>query len=183
VEMHGGTVNARSNGDGAGSEFVVRLPLTTMRPAAAVVDAVAVFPSTGLTVVVAEDNADTREMLCAILSQAGLSCHGAADGPEALRLIDQVSPAVVILDVGLPHMDGLEVARRIRASRRHRNVQLIALTGYGQASDRQATRQAGFDHHLVKPVHPADLLALLARLQGPLSIRPASTDAPPQFNA
>ena len=183
VEMHGGTVSAKSDGDGAGSEFIVRLPLTTLRPTAAVMDAVAVFPSSGLSVVVAEDNNDSRELLCAILTQAGLSCHGAADGHEALALIDQVSPAVVILDVGLPHMDGLEVARRLRTSRRHRNVQLIALTGYGQASDRQATRQAGFDHHLVKPVHPADLLALLARLQGLQPPMPGASDAPPQFNA
>jgi DNA-binding response OmpR family regulator len=83
----------------------------------------------------------------------------------ALRLIDDVSPDVVILDVGLPEMDGLEVARHIRANPRHAGVRLIALTGYGQAGDRVATTKAGFDYHLVKPVQPAELLTLLAQVQ------------------
>jgi len=124
-----------------------------------------------------EDNADSREMLCAMLGHTGLSCHGAADGWAALRLIDEVSPELVLLDVGLPGMDGLEVARRIRANPRHRGVRLIALTGYGQASDRQATQQAGFDYHLVKPVQPEELLAVLAHLRtsstSPSAVLPA----------
>lgn len=91
-------------------------------------------------------------------------CHGAPDGPTALRLIDEVRPEIVVLDVGLPEMDGLEVARRIRANPRNAGIRLIALTGYGQASDRQATMQAGFDQHLVKPVQPAELLKVLAQL-------------------
>jgi two-component system CheB/CheR fusion protein len=162
VGMHGGTVTAHSDGDGAGSEFVVRLPLTekvdpvplTNRPAASI--------RRGLTVVMVEDNTDSREMLCTLLRQAGLTCYDAEDGLTALRLLADVSPDVVILDVGLPGMDGLEVARHIRANPRHAGVRLIALTGYGQAGDRAATRQAGFDYHLVKPVQPAELLALLA---------------------
>jgi CheY-like chemotaxis protein len=86
------------------------------------------------------------------------------DGLAALGLLDEVTPDVAILDVGLPGMDGLEVARRIRANPRHGGVRLIALTGYGQASDRRATRRAGFDYHLVKPVQPSELLAVLAQL-------------------
>ena len=178
VEMHGGTVSAYSDGDGAGSEFAVRLPLTTLakspdaRPQSSVS-----APPAGTTVVVVEDNADSREMLCAMLGHTGLSCHGAADGWAALRLIDEVSPELVLLDVGLPGMDGLEVARRIRANPRHRGVRLIALTGYGQASDRQATQQAGFDYHLVKPVQPEELLAVLAHLRtsstSPSAVLPA----------
>ena len=97
-----------------------------------------------------------------MLKLAGATCHSARDGRSALALIDEVSPDVVILDVGLPHLDGLEVARRIRSNPRHAGVRLIALTGYGLASDRQATAEAGFDHHLTKPVQPADLFSAIA---------------------
>lgn len=172
VEMHGGSVRARSDGDGKGSEFTVRLPLTTLseQPQTDGQTSSSTLAS-GTTVVVVEDNADSREMLCSMLVHAGLSCHGAADGWTALRLIDEVSPEIVILDVGLPGMDGLEIGRRIRSNPRHRKVRLIALTGYGQASDRDATTRAGFDHHLVKPVQPTDLLALLGQLAGPVTSR------------
>jgi two-component system, chemotaxis family, CheB/CheR fusion protein len=166
VEMHGGTVSARSEGDGAGSEFTVRLPLTALSAEAhAQDDCELSAPPPGTTVLVVEDYADSREVLCAMLSGAGLICHGAPDGHSALRLLDEVSPNIVILDVGLPGMDGLEVARRIRSIPRHRGIGLVALTGYGQASDREATSQAGFDHHLVKPVQPAELLKALAGLR------------------
>jgi two-component system CheB/CheR fusion protein len=165
VEMHGGTVTAHSDGDGAGSEFTVRLPLTTLSEPVPSEDGTASWTPPGSTVVIVEDNADSREMLCAMLRHAGLVCHDAPDGMTALRLIDDVSPDVVILDVGLPEMDGLEVARHIRANPRHAGVRLIALTGYGQAGDRVATTKAGFDYHLVKPVQPAELLTLLAQVQ------------------
>ena len=168
VEMHGGTVTARSEGDGRGSEFAVRLPLVTRVDFAPTPDgSPEPAPPSGLTVVVVEDNADSREMLCAMLTHAGLVCHDAADGMAALALIDEVLPDVVILDVGLPIMDGLEVARRIRSNPRLANTRLVALTGYGQAADRIATARAGFNHHLVKPVQPADLLALLSRFNAP----------------
>ena len=164
VQMHGGSVTANSDGDGAGSEFTVRLPLTTGRETAVAQDRPASLTQpSGITVLIVEDNADSREMLCAMLRHAGLACHDAPDGLTALRLVDEVLPDVVILDVGLPEMDGLEVARRIRANPRYGDVRLIALTGYGQAGDRAATKQAGFDYHLVKPVQPAELLTLLAQ--------------------
>lgn len=171
VEKHGGTVCACSDGDGKGSELIVRLPLTTVEGGERAPETPNRMAAiSGTTVVVVEDSADSRDALCAMLNAAGAACHGAADGSAALRLIDEVSPDLVILDIGLPQMDGLEVARRIRANPRHRAVRLIALTGYGQAADRQATRDAGFDHHLVKPVQPAELLALLGarpRAEGP----------------
>jgi two-component system CheB/CheR fusion protein len=177
VEMHGGTVNARSDGDGAGSEFTVRLPLTALSAEAQMPDDAALSaPPPGTTVVVVEDYADSRDVLCAMLSGAGLVCHGAPDGPAALRLVDEVSPDILILDVGLPGMDGLEVARRIRANPRHNGIRLIALTGYGQAGDREATRRAGFDHHLVKPVQPAELLRALAEVQP--SVTPPASPRP-----
>ena len=163
VEMHGGTVSAHSDGDGKGSEFAVRLP-TTSAPADTPNQDEATTSGipAGLTVVVVEDNADSLEMLCSMLKLAGASCHSAGDGRSALALVDKVSPDVVILDVGLPYLDGLEVARRIRSNPRHAGVRLIALTGYGLASDRQATAKAGFDHHLVKPVQPADLFKAIS---------------------
>jgi two-component system CheB/CheR fusion protein len=143
----------------------VRLPLTTPPAPALDDESRALAPASGTTVLIVEDNTDSREMLCAMLRHAGLECHDAADGVTAFRLIDEVSPDIVILDVGLPEMDGLEVARRIRANPRHAGVRLIALTGYGQTSDRQATREAGFDYHMVKPVQPDELLALLAQIR------------------
>jgi two-component system, chemotaxis family, CheB/CheR fusion protein len=179
VEMHNGTVTARSDGDGTGSEFAVRLPLTTLsEPANAEHQTPASTLPPGTSVVVVEDNADSREMLCTMLEHAGLTCHGAADGWAALRLIEEVSPEIVILDVGLPGMDGLEIARRIRSDSRYPGIHLIALTGYGQASDRDATTQAGFDYHLVKPVQPAELVAVLARLRA--ASRPSAEAPPPR---
>jgi two-component system CheB/CheR fusion protein len=166
VEMHGGSVNARSDGAAKGSEFTVRLPLTAVSQMAHTEDPLRQSgPAPGTTVLVVEDNEDSRELLCTMLTQAGLCCYGAADGWAALRLLDEVCPQIVILDVGLPGMDGLEVARRIRSSRQRGGLCLIALTGYGRASDRQATTQAGFDYHLVKPVQPDELLTVLARAQ------------------
>ena len=170
VELHGGTVSARSDGEGNGSEFIVRLPSATRPASAAQVEPPAPALPANLTVLIVEDNADSREMLCAILARAGLMCQGAADGHEALALVDQFNPDVVILDVGLPGMDGLETARRIRANPRHKATRLIALTGYGRDTDRQATRDAGFDYHITKPVQPEDLLELLARASADVSV-------------
>jgi two-component system, chemotaxis family, CheB/CheR fusion protein len=166
VDMHGGTVTAFSEGEGRGSEFVVRLPRATQSEASRDPETSPAFlPASGTAVLIVEDNADSREMLCTMLRHAGLLCHDAPDGQTGLRLLEEVSPDAIILDVGLPGMDGLEVARRIRANPRYAAVRLIALTGYGQTSDREATRQAGFDYHMVKPVQPADLLAVLAQLR------------------
>jgi two-component system CheB/CheR fusion protein len=175
VAMHGGTVAAHSEGEGKGSEFVVRLPAAAAPAAAAPSEAVRPPlppPPHAANVVVVEDNADSREMLCAILGRAGLECRSAASGPEALALVDQAPPDIVILDVGLPGLDGLEIARRIRADSRLAGVRLVALTGYGQAADRAASTAAGFDDHLVKPVHPQQILALLAGMRGDGSAGP-----------
>jgi two-component system CheB/CheR fusion protein len=165
VDLHGGRVTAHSAGEGLGSEFVVRLPLA--EAADADLEAVptprgrARVPA-GARVVVVEDNADSREMLCALLGLSGFECYPAENGAAALRLVEEVGPDVVILDVGLPGMNGFEVARRIRRNPRHEGVRLVALTGYGQTADRAASDEAGFDDHLVKPVHADQLLTLLA---------------------
>jgi two-component system CheB/CheR fusion protein len=163
VTMHGGTVTAHSDGEGLGSEFLVRLPLVE---APAVHELPLPGPRAALAagatrLVVVEDNADSREILCELLKDAGFECHAVETGSAALGLLDDVRPDVVILDVGLPEMDGFEIARHIRANPRHAGVALIALTGYGQAGDRVASREAGFDVHLVKPVHAEQLITLL----------------------
>jgi two-component system, chemotaxis family, CheB/CheR fusion protein len=176
VEMHGGRVTARSDGEGKGAEFVVLLPLAGL-PANLVVPLAPqmLLPAPapqGARIVVVEDNADSREALCAFLERAGLECDTAATGGAAVDLIDQVSPDVVILDLGLPELDGFEVARRVRANPKHSNVRLIALTGYGQEADRASTLQAGFNEHLVKPVHGERLLRALANTQAPAVLDP-----------
>jgi two-component system CheB/CheR fusion protein len=116
--------------------------------------------------VVVEDQADSREALCELLSQEGFACRTAENGSEGLALIDEVLPDVAILDVGLPGMDGFEVARRQRSDPRHSGMFLIALTGYGQASERARGQDAGFNEHLVKPVNVDELVGLLGELRG-----------------
>jgi two-component system CheB/CheR fusion protein len=187
VAKHGGTVSARSDGEGRGSEFVVRLP--TVAPvrelgSAAVAADGSGSPSAGLKltpgsrIVVIEDNSDSREMLCALLSQIGFECRSSDNGASGLALIDEFKPAAAIVDIGLPGIDGLELARRVRASRQHPDIHLIALTGYGQPSDRESALQAGFDEHLVKPVELAAFQLWLgegaegARAEGPPAARP-----------
>jgi two-component system, chemotaxis family, CheB/CheR fusion protein len=171
VNMHGGTVQVFSEGEGKGCEFVVRLPLSDMRETAAEPPASLPRPvrgalKDGATIVVVEDQADSREALCELLSQEGFACRTAENGAEGLVLIDEVLPDVAILDVGLPGMDGFEIARRLRADPRHAGMFLIALTGYGQASERARGREAGFDEHLVKPVNVEEFLRLLTELRG-----------------
>jgi two-component system CheB/CheR fusion protein len=166
VSMHGGTVVASSEGAGKGSEFTVRLPLrqapadeSTPPPKRPVP-----LPESA-SIVLVEDNADSRELLCELLAGAGFRCHTAATGTAALALIDEVRPDIAILDVGLPEMDGLEVARRVRSDPKHDKTRLIAMTGYGRASDRATAKSVGFEQHLVKPVDTEELLGLLARLK------------------
>ncbi|WP_437835845.1 chemotaxis protein CheB [Sorangium sp. So ce1153] len=163
VEKHGGTVSARSDGEGKGSEFEVRLPVTE-RPRekeAARGSLLRKFPK-GSRVVVVEDNADGREALCALLKRAGFECHSTDHGIAGIELMDAVLPHIAIVDIGLPGIDGLEFARRVREKGQHKDVYLIALTGYGQQHDREKACEAGFDEHLVKPVDLATLKRLLA---------------------
>jgi CheY-like chemotaxis protein len=110
---------------------------------------------------VVEDNADARDMLCDLLTSVGFECRSVGDGVEALALIESFQPRVAIIDVGLPGIDGFELARRIRRETRNANVTLIAVTGYGQMADRVSALDAGFDAHLVKPVKFEQLAPLL----------------------
>ena len=150
VEMHDGRVEARSEGLGAGSEFVVELPILAGRAALAEkVEAAGRFPSRRLLIV--DDNADAGETLGALLTALGSTVSIAHSGREALDRLPGFAPDAVLLDIGMPEMDGCEIARRIRQMPEYRNVLLIALSGWGQEHDQQRSRAAGFDHHLVKP--------------------------------
>jgi PAS domain S-box-containing protein len=171
VGLHGGTVEARSDGAGRGSLFVVRLPAVPL-PADELAPPPAIAPSSPgqLHIVLIEDNDDAREILHVALTLAGHRVWDAADGRAGVELVASRAPDVAIVDVGLPGLDGYEVARLIRAGARGASVRLIALTGYGQAEDRQRALSAGFDAHLTKPVAPERVAAAIA------DVRPARRD-------
>jgi signal transduction histidine kinase/CheY-like chemotaxis protein len=164
VQMHGGRVAARSAGRGQGSEFEVRLP--RIAPPAAVIaeSRAASLPPPSLQMVVIDDNEDGRDTLQALLESTGHRVATAADGRRGVDLILMARPDVAIVDIGLPELDGYEVARRIRAEVNGTRPYLIAMTGYGQPEDRRRAFEAGFDRHLVKPVQPEMLQKLLAEL-------------------
>ncbi|MGQ0704450.1 MAG: response regulator [Gemmatimonadales bacterium] len=164
VELHGGRVSAESAGLGQGSRFTIRLPgLVAVEPASRspeeVVPVAVECPP--LRVLVVDDNRDAAESLTRLLELGGHTVRLAHEGQEALRLARAELPAVVLLDIGLPGMDGYEICRRLRQSGLA-GALIVAMTGYGQERDRVLSQEAGFDTHLVKPVHPADLLKLMA---------------------
>jgi len=165
VELHGGEIIAASDGLDRGSEFTVRLPLFASEPAAA--GATNIVPPKDQVVpvrrniLIADDNQDALESLALMLRLEGHEVHCASDGEEALALAGLQRPEIVVLDVGMPKLDGCEVARRIRAESWGRGAVLVALTGWGQDVDRRRSREAGFDMHLVKPVDPATICDML----------------------
>jgi CheY-like chemotaxis protein len=164
VEMHGGSVTARSEGLGRGSEFVVRLPAPAVTtPARPPEDRSASGPGyPRRRILVVDDNVDSAKSLARLLARLyGQEVRVAHDGPEALSIADEFRPEVVLLDIGLPGMDGNEVARRLRVRPEFEGVLIVALTGWGQESDVERSRAAGFDHHLVKPASPEAILELL----------------------
>jgi signal transduction histidine kinase/CheY-like chemotaxis protein len=165
VEMHGGKVIAASPGLGQGSTFTVELPVAA-RPTPAIAATAHDQEETGarsLRLLIVDDNRDAADTLGVLLQMLGNETRVVYDGESAVALAEEYRPDFVLLDIGLPKLDGYGVARRIRQQPWGRNIVLIATTGWGQASDREAARHAGFDHHLVKPVDPDALSAILAR--------------------
>jgi PAS domain S-box-containing protein len=167
VEMHGGIVEARSEGPGKGSEFIVRLPTyepqgNESQPPEQEVNERDRAAATGCRVLVVDDNRDAATTLAAILRITGNDVRTAHDGVEALQVAEPFRPDCILLDIGLPGMNGYEVARRLREAPWGKGVVLVALTGWGQEGDRQRSRDAGFDHHLVKPIDYSALEQLLA---------------------
>jgi len=164
VEMHGGRVEAHSEGSGRGSEFIVHLPLSAgsrqdpdapRQPAAGV---------RTRRILVVDDNADAAQAMATMLGLLGHEVDAAFDGEQALDLAGRIRPEVILMDLGMPGMNGYVAARRIRQSEWGRNVLLVAVTGWGQQADRAASEQAGFDHHLVKPVELDAVQSLVAQL-------------------
>jgi PAS domain S-box-containing protein len=165
VELHGGSVEARSEGEGRGSEFIIRLPTvagpaeepgpTANRPVGKVA---------GHRVLIADDNADAADSLAMMLRIMGNEVRTAHDGQAAVEVAADFRPDVILLDIGMPRLSGHEACGRIRALRGGKDAHIVALTGWGQKNDRVRSRQAGFDGHLVKPIEPAALEKLLAEL-------------------
>jgi PAS domain S-box-containing protein len=161
VELHGGSVSATSDGPGRGSEFTLRLPLVEASRATATSETAPAAPVRRWRVLIVEDNADARESLQLLLELAGHEVETAEDGPGGLRKMATFGPDVALIDVGLPGIDGYEVARQLREMPQGKATRLIALTGYGQAEDRRRALAAGFDVHITKPVDPDQLQRLL----------------------
>jgi CheY-like chemotaxis protein len=167
VEMHGGQVEARSEGLGKGAEFVVRLPTVAgaEEPAAAGRDDQPAAPNSSLRILIVDDNRDGADSLAMLLRLMGNDTRTAYDGQEGVTLAGAFRPDVLLLDIGLPKLNGHEACRRIREQPWGKRAVLIAVTGWGQEEDRRRSHEAGFDFHLTKPVAPHDLLKLLAGLR------------------
>jgi two-component system, chemotaxis family, CheB/CheR fusion protein len=166
VEVHGGTVEAHSEGPGRGSEFVVRLPIfletaRTETNGPALNEA----PMTGHRILIVDDNRDATSSLEILLTMIGNQTRTAHDGLEAVEAAAAFRPHVVLLDISLPKLNGYDVCRHIRAQPWGKNMVLMALTGWGQAEDRRLSKEAGFDHHLVKPLDFTTFTTLLATLK------------------
>ena len=180
IQLHGGEITAHSGGAGRGSEFAVTLPVveahesTNGRPRAASERAPLNAPP--LSIVIVEDNEDARSSLKQLLQHGGHSVHAAADGRSGLELILSAQPDVALIDIGLPMLNGYELARKIRNHEQLNDVHLIALTGYGLPADQTAATDAGFDTHLTKPLNISSLNELLTRLSADTAgcVNPAS---------
>ena len=169
VELHGGSVSAHSEGVGRGSVFTVRLPLPALHDDPALLpgaaqSSVPAAPGTPLHLMLVDDNVDAANTLAMLLEMQGYNVSVAYRAQDALERAALDPPGIFLLDIGLPDMDGYELARRLREQQPTGDAVLIALTGYGQAQDRERSEQAGFDHHLVKPVEIERLSALLAQV-------------------
>jgi CheY-like chemotaxis protein len=164
AQMHEGSLQAHSEGPGRGAEFTLRLPLAQEEatPAHAPGKAAAAAPLGAVRVLVVDDNPDAADTLDMLLRVLGAEVRVARDGLQAIEAFAPFDPDVVLLDIGMPGMDGYEVVRTLRRHHAGHRARMIALTGWGQENDRARGRDAGFDHHLVKPADIAALEALLA---------------------
>jgi CheY-like chemotaxis protein/two-component sensor histidine kinase len=162
VQLHGGMVTARSAGPGLGSEFEVRLPILEDVARPEEVEPHRSNEIVGRRILVVDDNRDSADSIATLLELSGHRSFVAHDGLAAVEAAERLRPDVVLLDVGLPKLSGLEACRRIRRHAWGKGLVIVALTGWGQESDRRKTKEAGFDAHLVKPVDYSDLLQLIS---------------------
>jgi CheY-like chemotaxis protein len=160
VEMHGGRVEARSSGDGQGAEFTVRLPVAAAPGSTATAAQIKTTARSGRRVLVVDDNTDAADTLADLLRIEGFNVRSANSGEVALSVATEFTPDVAFIDLNMPGMSGLELARALRGDTRMAGVRLVALTGMGQQADLVATRAAGFDAHLTKPAPLEDVLRL-----------------------
>jgi CheY-like chemotaxis protein len=162
VELHGGSIQARSDGAGHGAEFIARLPLSN-ESLHIVSQQVPEEPNTAqpLRVLVIDDNHDSADTLSLLLREMGHYVNTVYDGATALSVAETLKPQLVLLDIGMPHMSGYDVARALRALHWEHRPVLVAITGWGQEADRERAQAAGFDHHFVKPVSEASLRDIL----------------------
>jgi CheY-like chemotaxis protein/anti-sigma regulatory factor (Ser/Thr protein kinase) len=171
VELHQGTVSAQSAGPGQGSLFTVRLPLALQdREEAVPCDDAPAAQDRGLRLLVVDDNVDAATLLGMVLEDMGHEVMVEHDSARALQRAVLARPQVCLLDIGLPDIDGNELARRLRTQPETRDAVLIAVTGYGQERDREQSAAAGFDHHFMKPVDPAQLAAVLAEVEADVAL-------------
>jgi CheY-like chemotaxis protein len=168
VHLHGGTVEARSEGLGRGSEFLVRLPSATGDPAPAPdsVGGQCASSGTSLRVLIVDDNVHSAESLAMVVNLWNHDARVVHDGPKAIAEARSYKPQVVLLDIGLPGMDGYSVAGTLRSDPELREVAMIAMTGYGRVEDFQRSKSVGFDRHLVKPIDFAELQSVLDNVAG-----------------
>ena len=164
AEMHGGSIEAKSGGEGQGSEFIVRLPVLSRSSDVAQPQPSIEAESPQRRILIVDDNKDSADSLAMLLEITGNKTYVAHDGVEAVEAIEKHRPEVVLLDIGLPRMDGHEVCRHVREQPWGKNIVMIALTGWGQEDDRRKSKEAGFNGHLVKPVDYEKLLDLLGSL-------------------
>ncbi len=167
VEMHGGSVEAHSEGHGLGSEFIIRLPLmlSVMQEQQGERDDRRPFRATGRRILVVDDNVDSASSLAMMLQMMGHEVRTAHDGLEGVEAGAAFRPDLILLDIGMPKLNGYDACRRIREQPWGENVGIVALTGWGQDEDKRRSQEAGFNGHLVKPVEPAALEKLLAELK------------------
>jgi CheY-like chemotaxis protein/two-component sensor histidine kinase len=168
VGLHGGTITAASEGPGKGSEFTLRLPIATEVPAEAPVRVEAARPTPaarGVRVLLVDDNRESADSLGILLQLSCFEVRTAYDGLEAVATAADFRPHAALLDIGLPKLNGYDVARRIRQEEWGAGIFLVAATGWGDEAAKQGSREAGFDHHLVKPMDPATLMAMLSSLK------------------
>jgi signal transduction histidine kinase/ActR/RegA family two-component response regulator len=166
VELHGGTIEAKSDGPGLGSEFIVRLPIVLKAPhsMSAMSTEDGDSPKSSLRILIVDDNRDAADSQAMMLRILGNETRTAYDGLEGVQLADTFRPDVVLLDIGLPKLNGFEACRRIREQPWGKKLILVAMTGWGQEEDHRRSHEAGFDGHMVKPVDPKSLIKLLAEL-------------------
>jgi len=166
VELHGGSIQAHSDGPGKGSEFIVRLPVVSEGSAvhATDIDDAPAATKSLLRILIVDDNRDAADSLSEMLKLMGNDTRTAYDGQQGVDLAGEYRPDVILLDIGLPRLNGYEACRLIREQPTGKGAVLIALTGWGQDEDRRRSHEAGFDHHMVKPVDPGALMSMITVL-------------------